>query len=275
MTLFVKLLGVPFLACLAMIAILAYVGIYILKREIIFVDIALAQIVTIGAIVAHCAFGIHSDSLAGYCFPLGAVCIAAAFYAAVRRRIFQIPLESVIGISYAIAAAAALFLLGTAPGGHVHVQHMLAGSILWITWSDVLICIIVFSVMGLFFYLLRTPFRRICEDYEKSLRAGIKVIWWDFLFYVLVGIIITVSVRLGGVVVVFAFLVIPATISALFSSNWRTRLIVAWAAGFVASLVGLIFAHHLDFSVGPSVAAFLGLELVLASLFSVGMKHSG
>jgi zinc/manganese transport system permease protein len=231
------------------------------------VDIALAQIVAVGAIGAHLAFGADPHSLSTYGASLALALGAAAFYAVVRRRVLQISQEAVIGVSYAVAAAAALFLIGIAPGGHVHTQHMLAGSMLWATWTDFFVCILVFAAVGMCFYLLRRPFHRISSDYEGAVRGGMKVVAWDFLFYSLLGIVITFAVRIGGVVVVFAFLIIPATLSALFTAHLGLRILVAWGVGVMGALLGLLFAHRLDFSVGPAVALLLGVELALAGLW--------
>jgi len=265
----IELLGLPFLTCLTMIAILSYLGIHVLMREVIFIDIALAQIAVVGAITAHLAFAAHGDSALGYMCAFGLTLLASAFYSFVRKRIVQIPLEAIIGVSYAIAAAAAMFLVGVAPGGHIHVQQMLSGSILWTTWSDVIWCALVFSAVGFCFYLLRKPFKMISDNYEIAQREGIKVVWWDFLFYTLLGTVITLAVRIGGVVLVFAFLIIPAAISALFSSRWGVRLLIAWAIGGIATIMGLLFAMYLDFSVGPAVALFLGIALIVGGLSRV------
>jgi len=269
----IQLFSQPFLVCLTMVVILGYMGIHVLKREVIFIDIALAQIAAVGAIVAHIAFKAHGDSLFGYSIAFGFTLAASAFYSLVRRKVSEIPLEAVIGVSYAIAAAAALFLVGVAPGGHIHVQHMLAGSILWATWKDFLLCIFVFSGVGLCFYLFRQPFKEISNNYENALQQGTKVVWWDFLFYALFGIVITLAVRIGGVVVIFAFLIIPATISALFSSSWGRRLVISWAIGIGATIMGLLFADRFDFSIGSAISLFLGVALVLAGLFRIGRKR--
>jgi len=269
----IQLFSQPFLVCLTMVVILGYMGIHVLKREVIFIDIALAQIAAVGAIVAHIAFKAHGDSLFGYSIAFGFTLAASAFYSLVRRKVSQIPLEAVIGVSYAIAAAAALFLVGVAPGGHIHVQHMLAGSILWATWKDVLLCIFVFSAVGLCFYIFRQPFKEISDNYETALKKGAKVVWWDFLFYALFGIVITLAVRIGGVVVIFAFLIIPATISALFSSSWGRRLVISWAIGIGATIAGLLFADRFDFSIGSAISLFLGVALVLAGLSRISRKR--
>jgi zinc/manganese transport system permease protein len=261
-----QILGIPFLICLEMIAILAYLGIHVLKREVIFIDIAVAQFAAVGALAAELAFEAHGHSALGYACAFGATLVAAAFYSLVRKRVVQIPLEAVIGVSYAIAAAGALFLLGIAPGGDFHVQEMLAGSILWATWSDVIWAGVLFALVGGCFYAFRKPFASMSEDYEGTAREGVNTLGWDFLFYALLGVVVTMAVRIAGVVVVFTFLITPATLSALFASGWRERLIVAWITGAAASVLGLLFAERLDFSVGPAVALFLGAALILVGL---------
>jgi zinc/manganese transport system permease protein len=260
----VQVLAVPFLACAAMTGILGYLGLHVLKREIVFVDIALAQIVAVGAIAAHLLFGVHEGSPMTYVSAFGLAVAAAAFYSITRRRVLQISVEAVIGVSYAIAAAAALFLLGVAPDGHAHAQHMLAGSILWATRADVVVCSFAFLAVGLCFYIFRTPFGRISDDYDGAVRDGVRVVWWDFVFYTLLGVVITFAVEIGGVVVVFCLLIIPATIAVMVSGRATTRLLVAWTAGVTCSVLGLLFAHRLDFSVGPAVALLLGVGLVVA-----------
>jgi len=261
----IDLLGLPFLACVAMTAILGYLGLHVLKREIVFVDIALAQIVAVGAIGAHVLFEARGDSPLAHVCAFSLAVVAAAFYAFTRRRVTGISTEAVIGVSYAIAAAAALFLLGVAPGGHVHAQHMLTGSILWASWSDVSLAVSAFAGVGLCFTLLRRPFARLSGDYQGAIDEGMRVVWWDFLFYCLIGVVITFAVRIGGVVVVFCLLIIPASISVLFASGTLARLSIAWLAGIAGSVLGLIFADRLDFSVGPSVALLLGIGLAIAA----------
>jgi zinc/manganese transport system permease protein len=265
----VSVQGLPFLACLVMLGILCYIGIHVLKREIIFIDIALAQIAAVGAIAAHVVFHFHGHSLHAQVLALGSTLLAAAFFAIVRRGITQIPLEAVIGVSYAVSAAAALFLVGVAPGGHVHIQEMLVGSILWATGEQVLWSTLVFAGVGAGFFLFRKPFRKISDDYEGAVALGYNTPGWDFLFYALVGIVITMAVQIGGVVVVFAFLIIPATLSAVLASGWMGRLSIAWLAGAVSAALGLMFAARFDFSVGPAITLFLGVALIVISLLRV------
>lgn len=263
----IQILGMPFLMCLIMGPILAYFGIHVLKRDIVFINIAVAQVAAVGSIAAHLAFDAEEDTLISYLFSLGCVLLIAAFYAIARRKIIQLSIEAVIGISYAITAAAAMFLIGIAPG-HAHAEEMLAGRLLWVTWQHIVLCLVVFTAVAFCLHIFRKPLFRISEDYEESVTQGLKVIWWDFVFYALLGVVITVAVRVTGVVTVFSFLIIPATISALFTAHWGLRMFIAWAAATVASLGGLLFAYFFDFSLGPAIALFLGAVLVIAALFS-------
>lgn len=263
----VQILGWPFLMCLIMGTILAYFGIHVLKRDIVFINIAVAQVAAIGSIAAHLAFDAEEDTLISYLFSLGCVLLIAAFYAIARKKIIQISIETVIGISYAITAAAAMFLIGIAPG-HAHAEEMLAGKLLWVTWQHIVLCLVVFTAVAFCLHIFRKPLFRISENYEGAITEGLKVIWWDFVFYALLGVVITVAVRVTGVVTVFSFLIIPATISALFSAHWGLRMFIAWTAATVASLGGLLFAYFFDFSVGPAIALFLGAVLAITALFS-------
>ena len=263
----IHILGLPFLTCLIVGAILGYFGIHVLKREVIFIDIAVAQVAAVGSVAAHLAFDVEEDHLISYLFSLGCVLLIAAFYAVARRKVVQISIETVIGISYAITAAGAMFLIGVAPG-HAHAEEMLAGKLLWVTPHHIVLCLIVFIAVAFCLYIFRKPLSGISENYEDAVARGRNVMWWDFLFYALLGVVITVAVRVTGVVTVFSFLIIPATISALFSNRWLLRMFIAIAAITPASLAGLLSAYFFDFSIGPAVALFLGVMLVIAAILA-------
>jgi len=262
----IQFMALPFLVSLSMIAIFSYLGIHVLEREIIFIDIALAQMAAIGSALAFFIWYVEETSWIAYTFAFGFTVIAAYFYALVRKKITQIPQEAVIGVSYAIAAAGVLFLLAMASGGDVHMEEMLTGNILWADWMDLLICILIYGAAGLFHWIFRRRFAAISRHYHDPIKQDRKTELWDFLFYVSLGFVITYSVRLGGVLVVFTFLIIPATFSALFFSKWSNRLALAWSMGLLAIICGLTLSYTLDFSCGPSIVAFLGLELLVAAL---------
>lgn len=257
-----QMIALPLLFCIGMSGILSGLGLHVLKREVIFIDIALAQTVVIGAIVAHLLFHAEEASLVANTCAFTAAIGMAAFYAVASRRVTRIPLEAVIGISYAITAAAALFLVGIAPGGHLHVQHLLSGSILWTTQHDLILCLPVFFIAGLLLYFLHQPLMRATKNAHTQ-KNGMA---WDFVFYLLVSAVITLAVHNAGVVLVFSFLIIPATAASLFPGSWRKRLIIAWILGIASSTLGLGFATVLDFSVGPAIALFLGVGLILAAI---------
>jgi zinc/manganese transport system permease protein len=253
---------------------LGYLGIHVLKREVIFIDIALAQIAAVGAITAHLVFEAHGNSTVAYACSVGCVVLAALCYALIRGKVFQISLEAIIGISYAIAAAAALFLVGIEPGGHVHVQQVLSGSLLWVNWHDVIWELLTFLAVGLCFFLFRNPLAEISNSYHQTRIAHLNVVFWDFTFYVLLGLVITLCVQLAGVVVVFAYLIIPATIASIYPLNPTLRLIALWAATVVGSVVGLLFAYCLDFSIGPAISLSLGVVLVITVLLGKSARYS-
>lgn len=261
----IEIVGLPFLVCVMMSSVLGYLGIHVLKREVIFVDIALAQVAAVGVIISHLAFDVHENSVVSYICSLAAIMVMAVFYAVARTSILEISIEAIIGISYAIAAAAALFLVGMKPGGHLHIQHILSGSLLWTNGRDVVTGAITCSAVGFCLYLVRKPLMSLSESYRHTRPEGARAIFWDFVFYFLVGLVITLSVQMGGVVLVFAYLIIPATISAVFASQLRTQLIIIWIAAVSASIFGLLFSYYLDFSVGPAIALMLGIELIIAA----------
>jgi zinc/manganese transport system permease protein len=264
----IQIVGLPFLVCVMMSSVLGYLGIHVLKREVIFVDIALAQVAAVGAIVSHLVLDVHEDSAVSYMCSLAAILVMAVFYAVARTSIIEISIEAIIGISYAIAAAAALFLVGMQPGGHLHIQHILSGSLLWTNGRDVITGTMAFSAVGFCLYIVRKPLMSLSESYRYTRSKGVAAIFWDLVFYLLVGLVITLSVQMGGVVLVFAYLIIPATISAVFASQLRAQLIIIWIAAVSASISGLLFAYYLDFSVGPTIALMLGIELIIAAAIS-------
>lgn len=263
----VSMLALPLVACLMMTVILSYLGLHVIKREVIFIDIAVAQVAALGAIIAHMQFHVHGDSLAALSCAIGATLLVALFFAAVRRYITQLPIEATIGITYALVAAGALFMIGKSSAGHTHIQEMLAGSLLWVDARALGWSALAFILAGIGFFLCRKPFQNISDNYESAVESGKSVILWDFLFYALCGIVITFAVRLAGVVVVFCFLIIPAALAALFAESWKIRLMIAWVVGAIASITGLLFCQYLDFSAGVSVALFLGVLLVVCAIY--------
>jgi zinc/manganese transport system permease protein len=269
---FISFMLPPIVASIAILAIHAYLGLHVLEREIIFVDLALAQIAALGTTVGL-LFGIHAEDNLSLLFSFGFVFLGAAIFALSRFRKQIIPQEAIIGIVYAAATSAAILVSDRAPGGAEHIKEILTGSILWITWPQIWRILSVYVVVAAFHWICRKHFLMITRNYQEALAIfGLKVKLWDFLFYVSFGIIIVLSVRVAGIMMVFSFLVVPAATSMLFTGRWFGKLLIAWIMGLVASLAGLSVSYTLDFPSGPTIVCFLALLLILAGLVKVILR---
>lgn len=256
----IVVLSMPFFACALLALMLGYLGIHVVKREIIFVDIAMAQIAAVGGILAQLLFEVHDDSIVAFLFGMAMIGLAALFFATARTHLRQVSLEAIIGVTYAVSAGLALFLVGMAPGGHMHVQKLLSGNLLWTNRGDLQWMAAVFTPTVVILVLAHVPLARLAKGPRHPQH---RTLIWDMIFYLVLGSVITLAVRLAGIVAVFAYLVIPATLSLLFDLGWVARVLVVWGVGVLASGAGLILAYQLDFSVGPSIALCLGLALIL------------
>jgi zinc/manganese transport system permease protein len=265
MTQVLEFMGTPFLACLVLIGIHAYFGIHVIERGIIFVDLAMAQIAALGGMMAV-FFHRTPNSPLGYALSLGSVVLGAFVLALTRHREQRVPQEAYIGIVYALALAASILLANWAPEGSEYVREMLEGVILWVRLRDVLLDAAVYGVIGLIHAGLFRRFWQISQDYEAARAAGIRVRWWDFVFYVTFGVVVIFSVRVAGVLLVFCFLVIPAVISALFLDGFLPRLLMAYGLGTLITVVGLLASWVYDVPSGPMVAVTFGVALLAAHL---------
>ncbi len=255
-------LAAPFAACLILVAILGYFGLHVLLRGVIFVDLALAQIAAMGAVVGF-IFGHEPGSKGSFTFSLAAALLGAAIFSWSRIRQGKVPQEAIIGITYVVASAATILIADRAPEGAEHIKELLAGAIVWVSWPTVVKDLLVFIAVGLFHHRFRRRFRQISEHPEEAFAAGLKVRWWDFLFYASFGLVITLAVEIGGVLMVFTYLVAPAIIALASSDRWPVRIAVAWAVGALASAFGLLASYYWDLPSGPAIVCVLGALLVL------------
>lgn len=260
-------LAAPFAACLVLVGILGYFGLHVLLREVIFVDLALAQIAALGTVVAFAA-GHQPESRAAFLYSLVATVLGAVIFTVTRRRKgAAVPQEAIIGITYVIASAAAILVADRAPEGAEHIKDLLAGTILWVSWGTVARQLGVIAAVGLFHWLFRRRFIEISEDAEAVAGRGVSVRLWDFLFYLSFGLVITVAVSVAGVLMVFAYLVAPAILALGWSRGWGARIAIAWSAGFAASVLGLLSSYWWDAPSGPAIVCALGLFLLLYALW--------
>ncbi len=265
----------PLVACLLLIGITVYFGIHVIKREIIFIDIALAQIAALGSVVAlvileldHGQEGHVHDSTGNgfipYLFSIIFCTVAAYFFTLLKNRTIRIPLEAVIGIAFAVATTGAVIILDKAAGGDVHIHDMLVGSILWVTWDKVIKFFIVIVLIGGFHYAFRKKFFALTDNYLSGLNGLKNPKIWDFLFYFTFSIVIVEAVRIGGILTVFAFLIIPASISALFARRWLYRILIGLVLGFFVTFFGLYLSWVMDVPSSPVLIFFLGIFLMIA-----------
>lgn len=259
-------MAAPFIACMLLVAIHSYLGLHVIAREVIFVDLALAQIAALGTVTAL-LLGVTSESDLGYVFAFGFVALGAALFALTRTAgRGRVPHEAIIGIVYVVATAAALLLADRAPRGAEAIKEILVGSIIWVTWPTILKHLAIpYILLGTFHYLLRHRFLTISFRPAEAERAGWRIRWWDFLFYLSFGIVIIFSVPIAGVLLVFTFLVVPAAIAFLFTRDLRTLAYVAWGTGALASLLGLWASFRFDLPTGPTIVCTYAAVLVAAA----------
>ena len=268
----------PFVACMLLVAIHSYLGLHIIAREVIFVDLSLAQMAALGTVVSLLV-GVTPDSQTAYFFALGFTAFGAALFSLTRTAGHgRVPQEALIGIVYVVASAAAILVADKAPHGADAIKDVLVGSLIWVTWATNLKLAIAYTLLGAFHFLLRKRFLTISFQPEEAQRAGWRIKWWDFWFYLSFGVVITFSVPVGGVLMVFTFLVVPAAIAFLFTRDMRRLAIISWVSGAVASALGLWASYRFDLPTGPLIVCTYGLLLAVAGVlrrFGVGRAAAG
>jgi zinc/manganese transport system permease protein len=257
------LLAVPFLACVVLTGIHAYLGLHVLARGVIFVDLALAQVAALGIALAFLA-GHPIRSEAAYWYALVFTLGGAALLAASRTRRAPVPQEAIIGIVYAVSAAAAVLVVDQAPQGGEHIKQLLVGSLLTVTLGEVGTLALLYGALGALHWAIRRPLLEISFGAEAA--AGRAVRWWDFVFYASFGVVVTSSVRVAGVLLVFSYLIVPATVGALVARSVAGRLATGWALGLAVSAAGLAASYAWDLPTGATVVVAFG-----ACLASVGL----
>ena len=255
-------LAAPFAASALLAMILGYLGIHVILRRVIFVDLALAQIAALGSIVAFLR-GHEPGSVGSLLYSFVAALLGAGIFSWTRTRRERVPQEAIIGITFVVASALSILIADRAPEGAEHIKELLAGAVLWVTWPTVIRDLIVFTSVGALHLALRRRFCLITENPEEAFRRGIRVRGWDFVFYASFGIVITLAVGVGGVLLVFAYLVAPAILAVGSAASWSARLSIAVGSGVLASALGLAASYTWDFPSGPAVVCTLGAFLVV------------
>jgi zinc/manganese transport system permease protein len=256
----------PLVACLVIVAIHSYLGLHVIAREVIFVDLSLAQMAALGSTVAILA-GSQPDSSSSLLYALGFTTLGAAVFAMTRTdEKGLVPQEAIIGIVYVMASAAAILVADRTPRGGEAIKDILVGSLLWVTWPTIARLAAIYAVIGLFHWALRSRFLTISFNHQTAVARGWRIRWWDFLFYLSFGIVITFSVPIAGVLLVFSFLVVPAAIAFQFTRRQGVLAAISWIAGALASAAGLWVSFHYDLPTGPVVVCMFGVLLLAAYL---------
>ena len=261
-----QFMAAPLVACTLLAGIHGYLGIHVVRRGVIFVDIALAQMAALGAAVGL-LFHIEIESLSANVLSVLFTFGGAMLLAGIRRFERKVPIEAYIGVLYVVGAALVILIMDRAPHGAEHIKQLLVGQILWVNWSDVLVESIVYGIIGLIFFFIHSKIYAISQEDESGAHHEKRIFIYDMVFYALFGIVVTVSVRVAGVLLVFTYLVVPAIISVLFAERFLYRLLLGGGIGVVISFAGVIASYRLDFPTGAAVVASAGFILVVMSVW--------
>lgn len=260
-----EVLGLPFfrtalLAALVLAGIHAYLGFHVVRRGVLFVDLALAQMAALG-VALGVVLGREHDEVVSYLLALGMTFVGAALLAWLRGRARSVPLEAFIGILFATAQAAVFLVLEKTPSGPEHLRETLVGSLFTIDPAHLGRVAMLYAFVGALHWVLRGPFFEITHDAAGAAGRGRRVFLWDLLFYATFGLVVTSSVQIAGVLLVFGLLVIPAVAGLMASPRTGIALTVGWAFGFVASAAGLLAAVLWDFPAAPAILVALTAQL--------------
>jgi len=260
-----QFLAAPFAASLILTGIHAYLGVHVVERGVIFVDLSLAQIAALGGTIAVLLPFTGGDPHAPgvYWMSLGFTFIGAAVFSFVHSHHARIPQEAIIGISYAVASAAAIVAMSHSTSQAEHLKDMLVGNILAVSWDDVWHTAALYGAVGIFHYLFRHQFLQISIDRSGALARGMSVRLWDFLFYASFGFVVTSSVAIAGVLLVFCYLIVPSVAAMLYADRIGARLAIGWSMGTVVSILGMYFSVIFDLPTGATIVCTFGLVLVL------------
>jgi len=268
LSLILQFLAAPFVASLILTGIHAYLGVHVVERGVIFVDLSLAQIAALGATIALLMPISDGDphAPAVYWISLGFTFIGAAIFSTIRSRRARIPQEAIIGISYAVASAAAILAMSKSTSQAEHLKDMLVGNILAVSWLEVGKTAVLYGAIGLFHYVFRHKFLAISMNHEKAESLGLSVRFWDFLFYASFGFVVTSSVSIAGVLLVFCYLIVPSVAAMLYADRIGPRLAIGWSMGTIVSALGVYLSLVLDLPTGATIVCTFGLVLILMAI---------
>jgi zinc/manganese transport system permease protein len=263
----------PFVASLILTGIHAYLGVHVVERGVIFVDLSLAQIAALGTTIAS-LFAIEPHSSAAYWISLAFTFMGAAVFSTIRGHRARIPQEAVIGICYAVASAASILAMSKSAEQTEHLKEMLVGNILTVSWHEVAKTAILYGGIGLFHYIFRRKFLLISMDPAAAEAKGISIRLWDFLFYASFGFVVTSSVAVAGVLLVFCYLIVPSVGAMLFAENIGPRLAIGWTMGTLVSALGVYLSLKIDLPTGATIVCTFAIVLIVMAVVRLLVKKS-
>ena len=257
-----------FAASLILTGIHAYLGVHVVERGVIFVDLSLAQIAALGATIALLTPWSNGDPHAPmvYWVSLAFTFIGAFVFSTIRSKRARIPQEAIIGICYAVASAAAILAMSKATSESEHLKDMLVGNILAVSWPEVINTAVLYLVIGVFHYVFRQRFLSISMNHHRAETEVSGIRWWDFLFYASFGFVVTRSVAIAGVLLVFCYLIVPSVAAMLYADRIGPRLAIGWTMGTIVSALGIYFSVKLDLPTGATMVCTFGAVLILMAL---------
>jgi zinc/manganese transport system permease protein len=258
----VALLLWPLIATLTLPWLLVYLGLHIVRRGVIFVDLALAQVAAFGTCAALMA-GYDAHDWQSFAFSMGFTLFGAGVLTFTRARDQKVPQEALIGIVYVVAAAASILALSKSAAGKEELQRSLVGELLVVPPAEVLKTAVLYLVVGAVFFALRKSFHAISHDPDQAQASGMNLRWWDFVFYLLFGVVVTSFVHIGGVLLAFSCLVIPAVCANYLAKSFGSRFLVGWIVVTIAGVSTLLVTSEVDLPIGAAMVCALGLELLL------------
>ena len=265
----------PLAACLILPPLLVYLGLHVVEREVIFVDLALAQVATLGTCVAL-LMGYHFSDQTTFWISLGVTFLGAALFSWSRSSEKRpVPQEAIIGITFVVAAAGVILLLSRVAGGKEELEHLLTGDILNVTALDVGQRAAVFAVLAALYAMFHTRFALISTDPAQAFASGLRVRLWDFLFYAAFAVVVVAFVRVAGVLLTFAYLIVPAVCGVMLAKGWMGRLLVGCGVATGASLLGLWASYQMDLPTGAAIVCACGLLLIVTSVAATAMRSRG
>lgn len=263
----------PLMACFILVGIHAYLGLHVIARKVIFVDLALAQIAGLGAVYGlFLGLSFEHDIWHIKLISVAFTLVGALVFSLTRTHNEKIPHEAIIGIIYAAALSMTLILSANLPHGSDEVSQMLSGSILWVTPPEVIYTGCLYAVVGLIHWLFRKHFFALSSELALNTPPTLHTRLWDFLFYATFGAVVTSSVGIGGVLLVFGFLVIPSIIGVMTAQSIKARLLVGWGTGVLASIIGVVLSYQFDLPSGPTIVVVLSAFLLLIGLSRVRQR---